>query len=364
MFELQGAYGTAKIFSDGYDEKAVGQIIELLNQSFVDGHAVRIMSDYHFGAGCTIGFTCNLGDKVVPNLVGVDIGCGMLVSELGHMDFDLEGIDQRIHERVPAGFNSHQKKEFAFHKVKEMFCYNELYKPEHFENQLGTLGGGNHFIEINKDDDGCVYLVIHSGSRNMGKQVADFYQKIAIEKCDGTGTPKDLCYLEGADRDDYLHDMKICQEYASENRMGIFYRVMSSRAIVDEEFETVHNYVSDDGLIRKGAVSAKEGEKFIVPINMRDGSLICIGKGNKDWNESAPHGAGRLMGRNEAKKTLSLEDFKETMKGAGVYSTTIGISTLDEAPDAYKTMDDIVANIEPTADIVKVIRPIYNFKSS
>jgi RNA-splicing ligase RtcB len=293
----------------------------------------------------------------------VDIGCGMLVTQLGLMDFDLEGMDERIHTRVPAGFNSHEKSLFAFHKIKQMFCYEQLYKPEHFENQLGTLGGGNHFIEIDKDDDGCAYLVIHSGSRNMGKQVADFYQKIAIEKCDGTGLPKDLCYLEGEDRDNYLHDMRICQEYASENRIGIYYRIMSNIA-GDEEFETIHNYVSDDGLIRKGAVSAKKGEKFIVPINMRDGSLICIGKGNKDWNESAPHGAGRLMGRNEAKKTLSLEEFEETMKGAGVYSTTIGQSTLDEAPGAYKLMTDIVANIEPTADIVKIIRPIYNFKST
>jgi len=362
MIEVQGKYGLATIYSDRYDEKAYGQILELMNQSFVKDCSIKIMPDYHFGAGCVIGFTGNLAGRVIPNLIGVDIGCGVLVSELGHMDFDLEGLDQRIHERVPAGFNSHQKKEFEFQKVKEMFCYDKLYKPEHFENQLGTLGGGNHFIEINEDNDGCLYLVIHSGSRNMGKQVADFYQKIAIEKCDGTGLPKDLCYLEGADRDDYLHDMKICQEYASENRMGIFYRVMSSRAIVDAEFETIHNYVSDDGLIRKGAVSAKKGENFIVPINMRDGSLLCVGKGNADWNESAPHGAGRLMGRNEAKRTLSLEDFKETMKG--VYSTTIGQSTLDEAPDAYKGMEEIVANIEPTADIIKIIKPIYNFKST
>jgi len=363
MIEVQGKYGIATIYTDQYDEKAYGQILELMNQSFVKDCSIKIMPDYHYGAGCVIGFTGNLSGKVIPNIVGVDLGCGMLVTELGEMDFDLDGMDERIHARVPAGFNSHQNKEFAFHKIKQMVCYNELYKPEHFEYQLGTLGGGNHFIEINKDDEGCAYLVIHSGSRNMGKQVADFYQKIAIEKCDGKGIPKDLCYLEGEDRDNYLHDMKICQEYASENRTGIYQRIMSG-IVGDCEFETVHNYVSDDGLIRKGAVSAKEGEKFIVPINMRDGSLICIGKGNKDWNESAPHGAGRLMGRNEAKRTLSLEEFQETMRGAGVYSTTIGISTLDEAPDAYKGMDDIMNNITETATVIKIIRPIYNFKSA
>jgi len=413
MFELTGAYGTAKIFSDGYDEKAVGQIIQLLNQPFVDGHAVRIMSDYHFGAGCTIGFTCNLGDKVVPNLVGVDIGCGVLVMELGQMDISLERLDKVIHEHIPAGKTAHKEIVRNFDKIKELRCYDVLKHQANFAKQIGTLGGGNHFIELDVDSDNNKYLVIHSGSRNLGKQVADYYQKLAIEtirnegitrndariyvieslkkqgkghqipmslkrlddefdkleKKSGEKIPDNLCYLEGQNREDYLHDMAICQEYASLNRKTIGDIINSEmwgfsskwEKIEIETFETIHNYVSD-GLIRKGAVSAKEGEVFIVPINMRDGSLICIGKGNADWNFSAPHGAGRLMGRNEAKRTLSLEKYKEDMQG--IYSTTVCRATLDESPDVYKSIEEIVENIDETATIIKKIKPLYVFKDA
>jgi len=412
MFEVTGKYGVAKVYSDGRDSKAIDQIKELLNQSFVEGCNVRIMADYHYGEGCVIGFTANLGDKVIPNIVGVDIGCGMSVMQLGKMNISLERLDAVIHKYIPTGKTSHEKIVRNFGKIQKLRCYDVLKHQANFAKQIGTLGGGNHFIELDVDSDGNKYLVIHSGSRNLGKQVADYYQKMAIEnhkensvtrqeartqvikslKKQGKGDqipaslkrlddewdkrgwkdekiPDNLCYLEGQNREDYLHDMQICQEYASLNRKTIGDIINSEmwgfsskwEKIEIETFETIHNYVSD-GLIRKGAVSAKVGEAFIVPINMRDGSLICVGKGNKDWNESAPHGAGRLMGRSEAKKTLSLTEFESTMKG--VYSTTVGQSTLDEAPDAYKGMAEIVANIGDTADIIKVIRPIYNFKSA
>jgi tRNA-splicing ligase RtcB len=316
MFELTGKYGTAKIFSDGQDEKAVGQIIELLNQSFVNGCQVRIMSDYHYGAGCVIGFTCNLGDKVIPNLVGVDIGCGMDVTKLNEKNIDLEVLDNIIHLSIPAGKTAHENIVQEFSKITEIKCYRELKHTGVFERQIGTLGGGNHFIELDIDDDGNNYLVIHSGSRNLGKQVADYYQNLAIESCKGLGDfnkvkmdligflkvtgkkseiqkeikklekqfsnsqpkyPRDLCFLQGEQREDYLHDMAICQEYATLNRLtmaGIIFNSMHKNNCsisMADDFETIHNYVSN-GMIRKGAVSAKAGEKLIIPINMRDGS--------------------------------------------------------------------------------------------
>jgi len=401
MFELTGKYGTAKIFSDSQDEKAVGQIIELLNQPFVEACKVRIMSDYHYGAGCVIGFTCDLGDKVVPNLVGVDIGCGMFVVSLEKSNINLATLDQSIHLKIPAGKTAHKNVIQRFSKITDLKCYRDLKHTEVFEHQIGTLGGGNHFIELDVNDDGNKYLVIHSGSRNLGKQVADYYQNLAIESCKGLGDfnqvkmdlidflkvtgkkieiqkeikklenefsnlqpkyPRDLCFLQNEQKEDYLHDMAICQEYASLNRMTMVKIIFDAMQIDNgDSFETVHNYASD-GMIRKGAVSAKIGEKLIIPINMRDGSLICIGKGNNDWNDSAPHGAGRLMGRNEAKRTLSLTEFESTM--SGVYSTTVNGSTLDESPEAYKSMDEIIANIGDTVTVEKIIRPIYNFKAS
>jgi tRNA-splicing ligase RtcB len=400
MFEINGKYATAKIFSDGQDEKAVSQIFELLNQPFVEGKSIRVMSDYHAGAGCVIGFTGNLGDKVIPNLIGVDIGCGMFVVNLGNIDIDLATLDSIVHQYIPSGKTAHESKVTTFNKISQLKCYRDLKHSEVFERQIGTLGGGNHFIEIDVDDDGNKYLVVHSGSRNLGKQVADFYQNLAIESCKGLGDlgtakayvikalkaegkekqiamslkrletefaktqpkyPRDLCFLTGEQREDYLHDMTICQEYASLSRKTMAKIIVDKTGLfVCERFETIHNYVAD-GMIRKGAVSAQAGEVLIIPINMRDGSLICIGKGNSDWNNSAPHGAGRLMGRSEAKRTLSLTEFESTM--AGVFSSTVGASTLDEAPDAYKSMEEIIGNIGDTVDIVKVIKPIYNFKA-
>jgi len=408
MIELRGKYNTAKVFTDNIEENTQGQIINLLNQDFTVDSKIRIMPDCHFGAGCVIGFTADLGKKIVPNLVGVDLGCGMLTVELGKINPDLELLDKTIHQYIPAGREVHDvSSKFAvkFNKLQDLLCYRDL-RDGKFDRSVGTLGSGNHFHELNKDNDGNYYLVIHSGSRNLGKQVADHYQKLAIDSCKGLGDfkvtklalidqlkqenkenqiqveiarlekqfkntqpnyPEDLCFLEEQSRLDYLHDMNICQEYASVNRKRmaeIILKIAFNKDINDiSYFQTIHNYIDfKDNIIRKGAVSAYAGEKLIIPINMRDGSIIATGKGNPDWNNSAPHGAGRLMGRNEAKRRLSLEEFTDTMKD--VYTTTIGQSTLDEAPMAYKPIQEILNNIGDTVTVDKIIKSVYNFKSA
>jgi len=405
MFVVEGKFSDAIIYSSSRDEKSVEQIIELCDQDFTSGAKIRIMPDYHYGAGCTIGFTANLGDKVIPNLVGVDIGCGMFVVKLDVGVIDLEKLDDIMHRNIPSGFNSHKEPYIINYETPDLSCYLELKKNHIFDRQIGTLGGGNHFVEIDMDEEGNLYLVIHSGSRNLGKQVADYHQNVAIESLKGLGNlrllkeeliqnlknngnqhliqkslkelerkfettapkyPKQLCYLMGEERDNYLHDMKICQEYASLNRKtmaNIIIGRMFDKAISQfESFETVHNYIDfKDNIIRKGAVSAYESEQLIIPINMRDGSLLCTGKGNPEWNYSAPHGAGRLMGRNEAKRTLKLNEFENTMEG--IYSTTVNRNTLDEAPMAYKSMQEIIDNIGDTVTVDKIIKPIYNFKA-
>lgn len=362
-----------------------------------------ITGNCHAGAGCVIGFTADLGDKVIPNIVGVDIGCGMGTFDLGKVEIDFQRLDDIVRKYIPNGREVHEGRIVKFDKIQELYCYRELKDTKRLERSIGTLGGGNHFIEIDEDDDEIKYLVIHSGSRNLGKQVADHYQNLAIELMQGKddlyakqekliieykasgrrseiqaaikelhrkfqpnklGIPKELCYLEGEYRMKYLHDMKICQEYADINR-----RTMA-RLILDKygfnsfgDFTTVHNYIDiDSNIVRKGAVSAKKDEILLIPINMRDGSLICKGKGNDDWNHSAPHGAGRLMSRSKAKELLSVDEFKNTM--SSVWTSTVNQSTLDEAPMAYKSMDDIVNNISDTVEILKVIKPVYNFKAS
>lgn len=366
MIELQGRYNNAKVFTDNVEATAVSQIINLLNQPFVKDSKIRIMPDTHAGAGCVIGFTAQMGDMVIPNLVGVDIGCGMEVVELGDVDIDLDEFDKIVHTKVPAGFTVHQQAIVSYPEITDLTCFGELYDSGKFERAIGTLGGGNHFIELNIDDENNKYLVIHSGSRNLGKQVADIHQKKAIEVCAGK-YPKDLCFLEGELLKNYLTDMNICQAYASENRFTIAEEILQElfNAGVRRflSFETIHNYVDfETGIIRKGAVSAMNGERLIIPINMRDGSIIATGKGNEDWNFSAPHGAGRLMGRGEAKRRLSMQDFTDSMEG--IYSSTVNQSTLDEAPMAYKPMQEILDNIKETVTIDKIIKPIYNFKSS
>jgi tRNA-splicing ligase RtcB len=406
MITLTGKYNEAKVFTDNIEETAVSQIINLLNQDFVDGGKIRIMPDTHAGAGCVIGFTANLGDKVVPNLVGVDIGCGMNVIEIGQGNFDLNFLDEILHSYIPSGRKVRDNRVAKFNKIYEMYCFGELRNTGTFENAIGSLGGGNHFIELDKDDEGNNYLVIHSGSRNLGKQVADYYQHVAIDFWKNGGVeykehrqklivglreekrgydipsvlkqydehfknshpiyPADLCFLIGEQREHYLHDMQICQEYAFLNRSVIadiiLENLLGAHSSNFDGFQTIHNYIDfEDNIIRKGAVSAYSGERLIIPINMRDGSILAIGKGNDDWNNSAPHGAGRVMGRNEAKRTLSLKEFESQM--VDVYSTTVGQNTLDEAPNAYKPIREIIDNIEPTVEIQKIIKPVYNFKA-
>ena len=397
MKEVTGKHGCAKIFTDLVEEKAIEQIRTLLDQEFIEGSKVRIMPDVHAGAGCTIGTTMTITDKCCPNLVGVDIGCGMHTTMLGDKDIDLEKLDRVIREYIPSGF-SIRNEEHAYIRNTHL---DELICREHIDinrakRSLGTLGSGNHFIEVDRDDDGCLYLVIHSGSRHLGLEVAKYYQQCAEEQLCGsdkttikelvnslkaqgryseiadevnklkmstTKVPKDLSYVSGKLFEDYIHDMKIVQEYAMWNRItmtDVIRTYMSLNAFYD--FETIHNYIdTDDMILRKGAISAHRGELLLIPINMRDGSLLCVGKGNPDWNYSAPHGAGRLMSRSAAKKIFSVDEFAESM--AGIYTTSVGNDTLDECPMAYKPMDSIVNNIVDAVDIKKVIRPIYNFKA-
>ena len=391
-----------KIFTDNIEQEAVNQINLLLEQQPFENCKVRIMPDVHAGKGCVIGFTADLGDKVIPNIVGVDIGCGMLCVELGKIDLDLEKLDSIINEYIPDGRNIRENSVVIYAKINDLYCLRELKETKKFNRAIGTLGGGNHFIEVDVDDDGNKYLVIHTGSRNMGKQVAEYYQNLAIELCSGKeemfkrkeeiiktykeqgrkdeiqkalkelereyktnkpNLPKELCYLEGNYKSMYLHDMEICQEYASLNRAVIADEIIARMNIIDKsDFETIHNYICfGDNIVRKGAIRANKDERVIIPINMRDGSIIAIGKGNEDWNNSAPHGAGRIMSRMKAKEIVNLDEFKDSMKD--VYSTSVVKETIDEAPFVYKPMQEIIDNIQDTVEIERIIKPIYNFKA-
>lgn len=405
MQEVKGKYNTAKVFTDVIDETSLKQIQLLCNQEFTAGEKIRLMPDVHAGAGCTIGTTMTIKDKIVPNLVGVDIGCGMETLVI-HKDSDVAKnfsgavLDKIIRKNIPCGFDIRKRphdfvSEVEWNKVKGKFTKNRAIL------SLGTLGGGNHFIEADKDDEGNLYIVVHSGSRHAGLEIAEYYQEMAwnqlnqktkadldsmIAELKATGRqseieekriemnaqiktaiPKDLAYVSGYLFDDYINDMKIMQHFASLNRKAMIDSISIGLRIkkedLIEQFTTIHNYIDIENMIlRKGAVSAKKGEKLLIPINMRDGSLVCIGKGNEDWNCSAPHGAGRVMSRMKAKRQLRMEEFKAQM--SGIYSTTVSKETLDEAPMAYKTMDDIVNNINPTAHIEKIIKPIFNFKAA
>ena len=392
-----------KIFTDNIEQEAVEQINLLLEQEPFKNCKVRIMPDVHAGKGCVIGFTADLGDKVIPNIVGVDIGCGMLCVELGKIDLDLKKLDKTINENIPAGRNIREQKLINFDKINDLYCLRDLKETKKFNRAIGTLGGGNHFIEIDVDEEGNKYLVIHTGSRNLGKQVADYYQNLAIELCSGKKEmfkrkeeiiktykeqgrkqeiqkalkeleaeykqnkpelPNELCYLTGKYREMYLHDMRICQTYATTNRANIARQILINLKMETNlpYIETIHNYISfDDNIVRKGAIRANKGERVIIPINMRDGSIIAVGKGNADWNNSAPHGAGRLMSRHKAKEIFNLEEFKESMKD--IYSTSVVEETIDEAPFAYKPMQEIIDNIKDTVEIERIIKPIYNFKA-
>ena len=398
MIELKGRYNSAKVFTDVIEQDAVAQIIAFCSQPVSAGSQIRIMPDVHAGAGCTIGTTMTVTDKVIPNLVGVDIGCGMETVKLKEKHIELQKLDKLIYEKIPSGFSIREKP----HRYSEKIDLAELYCIEHIdplraEKSIGTLGGGNHFIEADKGSDGSIYIVIHSGSRHLGVEVAKYYQNEAyrrlnkssdkeinelierlkaegkqkqiqselkkLENTKTTDVPKHLAYCEGELFEQYIHDMKIVQQFAMLNRQAMMDEIIKGMHVhTAEQFTTIHNYIDTETMIlRKGAVSAQAGEKLLIPINMRDGSLICTGKGNPDWNCSAPHGAGRLMSRSQAKQSFTVSEFKKQMDG--IYTTSVNAQTLDECPMAYKSMEDIVDNIGDTVEINEVIKPIYNFKA-
>ena len=398
--EIRGRCGTAIAYAKVIEEEAVEQIRRMCDYEFTEGASIRIMPDVHWGKGCTIGTTMTVRDKVVPNLVGVDIGCGMYTVDLGNGEIDLVRFDEAAHF-VPSGRGLWEGRQEKF-DLLALRCYRSLKDTKRIARSLGTLGGGNHFIEIDRSADGTNYLVIHTGSRNLGKQVAEHYQNIAIDlshgkdelfrardelirryKAEGRRSelqeaikalnrdfkaraaeiPADLAFLFGSYLEDYLHDIEICQSFARRNR-EVIARVLLERAglTAGEAFHTVHNYIdTDERILRKGAIAAHAGERVLIPINMRDGSILAVGRGDPDWNYSAPHGAGRLMSRTAAKERLSMEEFRETM--ADVYTTAVNENTLDEAPMAYKSLADILDVIEDSVDVIEVLKPIYNFKA-
>ena len=398
MLEVSGKYNSAKIFTDVVDQASIAQVITLCSQEFAQGSRIRMMPDIHAGKGCTVGTTMTISGKVCPNLVGVDIGCGMETVRLRENRFQPQQLDKLIRQKIPSGFAIREKPHRYLEKIDltALHCYQAI-NPLRAEKSLGTLGGGNHFIEVDQDEEGSLYLIIHSGSRHLGLEVAKYYQDEAYQRLNGsskadadalvaklkaegrekeiqkalkalrntkrTAVPYQLAYAEGELLDQYLHDMAIIQEFAALSRQAMADEILRGLKLhAEETFTTIHNYIDiKAGVLRKGAVSAKAGERLLIPINMRDGSLICTGKGNEDWNCSAPHGAGRLMSRSEAKQSFTVSQFKKEMDG--IYTTSVGKSTLDECPMAYKSMEDIVGNIGETVEILKVIRPIYNFKA-
>lgn len=399
MKQLQGKYTNAVVFTDLVEQEALEQIKLLCDQPIAAGSRVRIMPDVHAGSGCTIGTTMTIGNKIIPSLVGVDIGCGMLTVGIGKQALPLEELDKLIYRCIPSG----QSVRKSPHPLMERLDLNQLrcgkfVNLERAALSLGTLGGGNHFIEADVDEDGNQYLVVHSGSRNLGVQVANYYKKAGFEQMQMEGVqtsqdlvtelkaqgryqeiasalqsfrvekkeldiPMSLAYVSGQMFEDYIHDMAIVQRFSQLNRQAMMDTMLTEQGLTEtERFETIHNYIDMESMIlRKGAVSAKLGERLLIPINMRDGSLICTGKGNPEWNYSAPHGAGRLMSRSKAKETLNMAEFTQSMEG--IYTTSVHESTIDEAPMAYKPMEAIVSNIHPTVEINSVIRPIYNFKA-
>ncbi|MGN0537206.1 MAG: RtcB family protein [Acutalibacteraceae bacterium] len=399
MFEIIGKNNTAVCYAAIVEDKAIEQIRTMCDQKFTEGCRIRIMPDVHSGKGCTIGTTMTVKDKVVPNIVGVDIGCGMYTVNLGKQKIDLELFDAAAH-KVPSGMHVWEGRQERF-DLTALKCYRSLERTSWIAKSLGTLGGGNHFIEIDKASDGTQYLVIHTGSRNLGKQVAEYYQHLAIELHKGKedyfkkkdaliaeykaagrrkeiqkalkelhwtshelDIPPELCYLYGSYLEDYLHDVDICQKFAIRNRELIAEKLLTfSKLNGTDGFHTIHNYIDiDEMILRKGAIAAHKGEKVLIPINMRDGSILALGKGNPEWNFSAPHGAGRVMSRSKAKETLKMEDYRAAM--AGIYTTSVNEATLDEAPFAYKSLEDIIDVIGEAVDVIEVLKPIYNFKAS
>lgn len=400
--EIKGKINTAICYAKVVEDEAIEQIRRMCDYPMTEGSKIRIMPDVHAGKGCTIGTTMTIKDKAVPNVVGVDIGCGMYTVNLGKQAIDLEKLDMAAFY-IPSGRDVWEGRVERF-DITGLKCYRQLKDAKRLERSLGTLGGGNHFIEVDRAADGTQYLIIHSGSRNLGKQVAEYYQSLAVDLDKGIGEyleareeliktykeqgrrseiqtalkelyekkyhegaltmPDDLCFLSGRYLDDYLHDVEICQAFARRSREKMAEILMEKTGLAGgEAFHTIHNYIdTDEMILRKGSIAAHKGEKVLIPINMRDGSVIAIGKGNPEWNYSAPHGAGRLMSRTAAKNNLSMEEYRETMKG--IYTSSVCEATLDEAPMAYKSLDDIIDVIKESVDIVDVMKPIYNFKAT
>ena len=400
MLEIKGKMNTAICYAKVIEDVAIEQIKRMCDYELTAGNKVRIMPDVHAGKGCTIGTTMTVTDKACPNIVGVDIGCGMYTVKLADKSLDFEKIDEACHY-IPSGRNVWDGRRERF-DIQELKCYRALKDTKRLARSLGTLGGGNHFIEIDKAADGTHYLVIHSGSRNLGKQVAEIYQQLAIDLHAGKedyfirreeiirtykeagrraeiqdalkelakeytaktpNVPEDLCWLYGSFLGDYLHDVEICQRFACRNREIMAETILERTGMSKEEaFHTIHNYIdTDEMILRKGAIAAHKGERVLIPINMRDGSVIAVGKGNPEGNYSAPYGAGRIMSRGKAKETLSLEEYRASMEG--IYTTSVNESTLDEAPMVYKSLDDILDVINEAVGIVDIIKPVYNFKA-
>lgn len=398
MLEIKGKVNTAICYAKIVEDEAIDQIRRMCDYEFTEGSKIRIMPDVHAGKGCTIGTTMIVKDKVVPNVVGVDIGCGMYTVNLGNVDIDFEKLDAAAHY-IPSGMDVWEGRQERF-DLQQLRCYRELKDTKRLERSLGTLGGGNHFIEVDEAADGTKYLVVHTGSRNLGKQVAEIYQRIAIDLAKGkeeyfkkrdeiintykaegrrkdiqaalkaiewterkAEVPDDLCFLYGQYFDDYMHDVEICQQFALRNREKIAEILLERAGLVGNDgFHTIHNYIdTKEMILRKGAIAAHKDEKILIPINMRDGSVLAMGKGNPEWNYSAPHGAGRLMSRTKAKSELDLEEYKREMQG--VYTTSVSANTLDEAPMAYKSLEDIIDVIRDSVDIIDIMKPIYNFKA-
>lgn len=399
MFEIKGTVNTALCYAKVVEEEAIEQIRRMCDYPFTEGSRIRIMPDVHAGKGCTIGTTMTVIDKAVPNIVGVDIGCGMYTVNLGKADIDFEKLDEAAHF-VPSGMHIWEGRQEKF-DLTELRCYRSLKNTKWLERSLGTLGGGNHFIEVDQAQDGSKYLVIHTGSRNLGKQVAELYQQLAVDLNKGKETyfaqrdaiiaeykaagrrkeiqaalnaiswqkrettmPEDLCFLYGSYFEDYLHDVEICQRFARRNREKIAEVLLERTGMTGTDaFHTIHNYIdTEEMIVRKGAIAAHNGEKVLIPINMRDGSVLAVGKGNPEWNFSAPHGAGRLMSRTKAKASLSMDEYKQAMEG--IYTTSVNEATLDEAPMAYKSLEDIIDVVKESVDVIDVMKPIYNFKAS
>ena len=399
MLEIKGKVNTAVCFAKVIEDEAIEQIRRMCDYEFTAGSQIRIMPDVHAGKGCTIGTTMTIVDKAVPNVVGVDIGCGMYAVKLAQREIDLERLDKAAHF-IPSGMKVWEGRQVRF-DLSELRCFRSLKDSRYLERSLGTLGGGNHFIEVDRAADGALYLVIHSGSRNLGLQVANYYQNLAIDLNKGkaeyfakrdaliaeykaagrrteiqealkqlhwqekeTTIPEDLCFVYGSYLEDYLHDVEICQRFARQNR-ELMAKILLERSGLTaiEAFHTIHNYIdTEERILRKGAIAAHKGELVLIPINMRDGSVLAVGKGNPDWNFSAPHGAGRIMSRSAAKETLDIDEYRREM--AGVYSTSVNEATLDEAPMAYKSLADIIDVIAESVDVVEVLKPIYNFKAN